>query len=109
MENLNEEKRERAKKRVDELKGFYIHATVYAVINTIILVNIFVRTDFKQENFWQFGHFFTPLFWGIGLLFHGLKVFDLNPFFGKAWEERQIKKYMEEDKETARKIMKRKN
>ena len=109
MDHLNQEKRERAKKRVGELKGFYIHATVYTVINIFILVNIFVRVHYDQESFWQFGHFFTPIFWGIGLFFHGIKVFNANPFLGKDWEERQIKKYMEEEKETARKIMKRKD
>ncbi len=108
MENFREDKLERAKKRVQELKGFYIHATVYTVINIFILVNIYVRTDYDNEGFWKFGHFLTPFFWGIGLLFHGLKVFDANPFFGKNWEERKIKKYMNEDREDADRILNRK-
>jgi len=109
MENVTKNKRERAKKRVDELKGFYIHAAVYTVINIFILVNIFVNSDYNNESFWEFGHFFTPFFWGIGLLFHGLKVFNMNPFFGKNWEEQQIKKYMEKDEEAAKKVIKRRD
>ncbi len=107
MENFNKDKLERAKKRVHELKGFYIHATVYTVINVFILVNIYVRADYDDANFWQFGHFMTPFFWGIGLLFHGLKVFNANPFFTKTWEERQIKKYMEKDRTDANRIIKK--
>ncbi|MEO2052650.1 2TM domain-containing protein [Flagellimonas beolgyonensis] len=94
MEKFNKEKYNRAKKQVDELKGFYIHATIYVVINTFILVNIFLNTD----NFWQWPHFITLFAWGIGLAFHASKVFGFNPFLGKDWEERQIKKFMDEDK-----------
>ena len=108
MESFNE-KRERAKKRVDELKGFYIHAAVYAVINGFVLVNILVQADYNSESFWEVGHFFAPFFWGIGLLFHGLNVFNINPLYGKDWEERQIKKYMEKDRAAANKIMKKRD
>jgi len=94
MENFNKEKYKRAKKQVDELKGFYIHSSIYVVINTFILVNIFLNTD----NFWQWPHFITLFAWGIGLAFHASKVFGFNPFLGKDWEESQIKKFMDEDK-----------
>ena len=97
MENLQDDKFKRAKKRVDEIKGFYIHSTVYTVVNIFILINIALRTD----SFWFWGHFVTPVFWGVGLLFHGLHTFKYNPFFGRGWEERQIRKFMEEDKKEA--------
>ncbi|GMN09278.1 2TM domain-containing protein [Croceitalea sp. MTPC9] len=103
----NKNKYTRAKKRVDELKGFYIHASIYTVINTFILVNIFIRSGYDGEGFWQIEHFFTLFFWGIGLFFHASKVFGLNPFFNKDWEKRQIEKYMEEDREEANKFTKR--
>ena len=35
--------------------------------------------------------------WGIGIIFHAIKTFNLNPFFGKGWEERKIKEIMRED------------
>ena len=107
MENLESDKYKRAKKRVDELKGFYIHAAIYTCINTFILVNIFIRNGYEGESFWQVGHFFTPFFWGIGLLFHASKVFDFNPLLNKDWEKRQIKKYMEMDKKEAEKFNKK--
>ncbi len=107
MKNLNREKLDRAKKRVEELKGFYIHAAVYVIINIFILVNIFVRNNYEGESFWELGHFFTPFFWGIGLLFHASKVFNFNPLLGKDWEKRQIEKYMEQDRNEADKYIKR--
>jgi len=95
MENSNKEKYNRAKKRVDELKGFYIHLAIYVVINAFILVNLYLRND----DFWRWEHFFTLIAWGVGVLFHASKTFGFNPLLGKDWEERQIQKYMDEDKE----------
>lgn len=100
MGKYSDDKLGRAKKRVDELKGFYIHLTVYVVINAFILVNIALQSI----NFWQWGHFFTLFFWGIGLLVHAAVAFQFNPLFGKNWEERQIKKYMDKDREEANKF-----
>jgi len=105
MENYDQEKLSRAKKRVEELKGFYIHLAVYLIINTFITVNKVIRNFYDGETFneafWDFGTFAVWFFWGIGLAFHGIKAFSYNPFFGKNWEERQIQKYIEKDKQEA--------
>ncbi|MGX1929281.1 2TM domain-containing protein [Flagellimonas sp. 2504JD4-2] len=94
MENFDRDKYKRAKKQVEEIKGFYIHLAVYVVINTFILINIYNHS----ENFWEWPHFITLGAWGIGLLFHASKTFGFNLLFGKNWEERQIQKYIEKDK-----------
>lgn len=104
LQDHQNEKLARAKKRVEELKGFYIHLTVYIVINGFILINILARSMGGGDTFWAFGTFFTPFFWGIGLAFHAAKVFDYNPFFGKKWEQRQIQKYIDKDKRDAAKF-----
>lgn len=101
MEDNYSKKLKRAKKRVEEIKGFYIHLFVYLAVNIFILVGVFSSVSGNWSNFWDVGHFFTPIFWGVGLAFHAAKVFAFNPFFGKDWEERQIQKYIEEDKKNA--------
>ena len=93
-EDIQREKYRRAKKQVEEIKGFYIHLVVYLLVNAFILVNIYNNVD----DFWIWPHFFTLLGWGTGLAFHAAKVFGYNPLFGKEWEKRMIEKYMEEDK-----------
>jgi len=100
----DKDKLKRAKKQVEEIKGFYIHLAIYIVINAFILINIFIRAMSDGDSFWEFGTLFTPFFWGIGLAFHASKVFGYNPFFGKKWEERQIKKYIEKDEKEASKF-----
>lgn len=97
----NSSKRERAEKRIKDLKGFYSHLMVYAVVNIIIsavhiVINISAGESFTGA-FFNFGTFSTWIFWGIGIFFHGAKVFGFNLFFGKDWEERKIKQYLEEN------------
>ncbi|MBW1295941.1 2TM domain-containing protein [Aquimarina litoralis] len=98
MKNSEEDKRyQQAKKRVDDERGFYTHLTIYIVINIIIL---FINTNFSSQGFksWTQWHLYaTPVFWGTGLLFHGLRVFKRNFIFGKDWEQKKIKELMDED------------
>ncbi len=103
MTTLEEDKYNRARKRVECIKGFYVHLSVYLVINTAILLVIYMAILDDGESFWQISHFFTAIFWGLGVLFHAANTFDLNPFFGKKWEERQIRRYLEEDEKQSKK------
>jgi uncharacterized protein YqhQ len=100
------EKKERAKKRVEELKGFYIHFAVYIVVNMFMTVFKVVRNIHEGETFgeafFDSSTFFIWFFWGIGVVFHAAKVFSYNPFFGKDWEERQIHKFMHDDENKSR-------
>ncbi|MEM9679270.1 MAG: 2TM domain-containing protein [Bacteroidota bacterium] len=86
----------RAKKRVDQLVGFYWHFAVYVVVNLFLILLI----GYYSDSFWNFGTFATAIFWGIGLVFHFLGVFGPNFMFGKDWEKRKIKEYMERERKT---------
>ena len=86
-----------AQKRVKDIKGFYIHLTVYVFINAAIL--IFSTKHIGIENGWNdLSRYSTLFFWGIGLFAHWASVFGPNFLFGKGWEERKIKELMEKDK-----------
>ncbi|MCW5519772.1 2TM domain-containing protein [Aureitalea sp. L0-47] len=102
MEPINKEseKYQKAKKRVDEIKGFYTHLTIYLFVNAFLMViatGIFDGLESFHVPHWE--HFTTPFFWGIGLAFHGLYVFQFKTGFFKKWEERKIKEYMDKDLE----------
>ena len=93
----------KVKKQVEKIKGFYWHLAAYIVVNIFISSIIIFglmdeENDSLSEAFSNIGVYATWFFWGIGLFFHWLGVFGSNIFFGKNWEERKIKKYMEEDK-----------
>lgn len=105
MEANRRDKQRMARKRVARLKGFYIHAIVYVLLNlflTVISVNARMGNgEGFDEALFDLDTFVTPLFWGIGLAFHAAKVFGYSPFFGKDWEARQIQKFMDEDRREA--------
>ncbi|MDY8137389.1 2TM domain-containing protein [Aquimarina sp. 2201CG5-10] len=98
MRNAEEQRRyERAKKKVQEEKGFYGHLTAYIIVNVFLL---FINLDFSSRDYTDWSGWsilITPVLWGIGLFFHWIGVFGKNPFFSKNWEERKIKEIMEEE------------
>jgi hypothetical protein len=98
-ENNNPDERYNlAYKRVKRIKGFYVHALVYVLVNAFLIISSFDKSSFGTENFFKWETFSTALFWGIGLTAHGLSVFGRNLFFGANWEERKIQELMEKEK-----------
>ena len=96
MEIINQttEEYQYAKNRVKKLKGFYIHFSIYLIINTMIVFGTFYDRPFSSNNFFSFETFSTAIFWGIGLFFHGISVFGKNIIFNKSWEDRKIQELM---------------
>lgn len=86
-----------AQKKVEALKGFYGNLIAFVVVNIgLIFINLYTSPD----HLW----FYWPLlWWGLGVLFHGLQVFDLLPTLGKEWQERKIKEIMDKEKEEQKK------
>ena len=99
MQNQKEDLQYKAaKKRFEHIKGFYVHLSIYIIINILVIVLNTRNHDFKAgEDLWIL--FTTPFFWGIGLFFHWVKVFGPNMIFGREWEERKIKELMEKEKQ----------
>ncbi len=94
MENQyqKDDRYERAMKRVEDIKGFYGNLGSYIVVNIGLMILNLVTTP---EHLW----FYWPMIgWGIGVVFHGMKVFNYFPFFGKEWEEKKLKQLLEEEK-----------
>lgn len=94
MENqyTEEERYYNARKRVEEIKGFYGNLIAYIAINIgFIVINVLT----SPRHLW----FYWPLlWWGIGVVFHGLRVFNYMPFFSSEWEDKKIKEFMENEK-----------
>ncbi len=99
MENSleNDNKYQEALKRVKKIKGFYIHASVYVVINIMIFIANIQHLD-PGEGYFQWKNFATAISWGVGLLAHGLAIFMPLWILGNNWEERKIKELMEKEK-----------
>lgn len=92
----------KAKSRVEKLRKFYTHLTVYIVINGAIYVFKILRNlrrgESFEEAFFDFSISGIWLLWGIGLAIHAFAVFGLPLIIGDNWEEEKIKQYMDEEK-----------
>lgn len=82
----------KAQKKVEDLKGFYGNLTVYIiVIAGLAILNL--------VTYPQYLWFFYPAMgWGIGVVIHGMSVFNYMPFLGSNWENKKIQELMDKDK-----------
>ncbi len=100
MEKYNEEGRyNRAKKKVDKIKGFYTHASVYVIINVCLLIFFYSAYEDKSE-FWNLGSFSTAIGWVVGLLIHAISVFGHGVLFSRVWEDQKIKQFLKEEEQS---------
>ena len=89
-EFINEKRYLRAQERVEKIKGFYVHFSIY-----LIFVPIFIYLNLKSTDFpWAL---FPIGGWGLGVIGHAMEVFNYNPLLGKNWEERKIREFMDKD------------
>ncbi|WP_432410595.1 2TM domain-containing protein [Rasiella sp. SM2506] len=97
MNTSEKEKLAKAKKRLEKIKGFYIHAMVYALVNIFLMLSAtgIYSNGLLNLHMPGWAHFTTPFFWGIGLFFHGLNTFKSGLL--KKWEDRKIKEYLEKE------------
>jgi len=71
---------------VRDIKGFYSHLIKYVVVITFLfIINLTTNPDY----IWAW---WPMLGWGLGVISHGLNVFEVFHFFSPAWEKRQIEK-----------------
>jgi len=96
--HLQEQKYIRAKKRVEDLKGYYWHLAIYVLVNLFLtgsqIIDGITEDKTLNEIFSDFGLYGVWVLWGIGLAIHTCKVFLFPFFMGNDWEERKIKEYM---------------
>lgn len=91
MTNNEENREKKAIEYVRDIKGFYTHLLEYVLVTTGLFVyNFFVSPD----NLWSK---WVALGWGIGVVSHGLNVFEVINIFSPNWEQKQIKKRLDKE------------
>ncbi|MEQ6122780.1 2TM domain-containing protein [Pseudotenacibaculum sp. MALMAid0570] len=89
-----EQKFIKARKRVEEIKGFYTHIVVTILIIPFL---VFINLKFVPQFHW---FWFAAIGMILGVFFHWLGVFGFKNVLGKDWEEKKIREIMkEEDRE----------
>lgn len=91
-----------ARKRVKEIKGFYVHLLVYVLVNLFLILGSF-RDGNLMERVTDPANYITAGLWGIGLLAHAASVFGGGLILGRRWEEKKIAEYLEKEKREMKK------
>lgn len=107
MENITWVSYKRAERKVKRMKGFYVHLTLYLIVNSLFVILAYSGLRVISESFsetepefgvWIIWNIFgTPLFWGFILLIHWIRVFGPELSFVRKWEEGQMRKFLEEE------------
>lgn len=84
----------RARKRVEELKGFYYSLISYCIVIPFLVFIWYQFSRYTIQWFW-----FPMVFWGISLAIQAYRVFVDNGALGAKWEERKIEEYMREEEQ----------
>jgi len=83
----------KAVEHVGKLKEFYQNIASYIIFMPfLVFVNLYVSPEFHWFWFPMFG-------WGMGVVFHGLDVYNYSLFLGRNWEQEKIEELMKEDEE----------
>ena len=90
---MDEEKYIKAKKRVEEIKGFYSHLFSYIGVNVVLIVINLVTSPGTLWFYW------VTIFWGIGIFWHAMGIFVFRKITAGSWEKRKIKEIMEDMEE----------
>lgn len=73
----------RARQRAGAKLGFYIHLTVYLLVNSLLLA---INLQTSPERLW---FFWSLCGWGVGIVCHGLSVF-VGPGIMQRMTEREL-------------------
>ncbi len=76
-----------ARKRVKEMRAFYVNATMYALVIPMLWV-------FNLSMGGRIWAHWPMIGWGIGVTVQGLSVFAGSSFFGPEWEEKKVTEIM---------------
>ena len=107
MKTTNLSKYERAQLKVDSIRGFYNHLSLFVIVNillyllrhkfTFIILNEGALGNPKFLEWIDWNVFGTTIIWSMVLIVHGITVLGNFKQFRKEWEERHIQKYMNEN------------
>jgi transcriptional regulator with XRE-family HTH domain len=83
-----EREEQEAFRHVRKLRGFYLHLMRYALVIPVLwLINGLTNTHY----YWAI---WPTLGWGLGIVLHGLRVFQRTAFLGPQWERRAVEKHL---------------
>jgi Na+/melibiose symporter-like transporter len=87
----DKQKFERARRRVEALKAFYVHIAVFVVVMLILIIIDLANGGPKWVHWPLLG-------WGLAIAGHAALAFGRMPKMIGEWEKRKLREYMHDDK-----------
>lgn len=82
----------RAKERVSEIKKFY-----WSLLSSVFVIILVAGINYYL-NQWRYPWFLWVVFGlCVSIIFNAFKTFGYTAFFGRDWEERKIREFMDRD------------
>jgi hypothetical protein len=97
LDHATDEREEAARRYVEQLRAFYVHAGIYAVTMLMMLaMNLLTNLSAGIAGEWTaWWSAWALLGWGLGIAVHGLVVWFNRPSLASStWEQRQIDKIL---------------
>lgn len=91
--NTTDPKYQRALERVGKEKAFYS-----SIFSYVVIVGLLAGLNYYSNEFRHPWVLWVALFWGLSILLRGFRLFGGFNLFGKGWEERKIREYMDKDR-----------
>ncbi len=93
-----------AAKKARQIKGFYVHLFLFLLVNItwfVVMAFFDLLHTYSLYGFWGmgYGHVSMAVFWGLGLLLHGVLVFGGSWPLSKKWEQRKVQEIMDKDRQ----------
>jgi len=87
----------RAKERVVEIKKFYC-----SLFSSIFIILFIGGINYYLNQWWNPWFLWVVFGLGISLVFKAFKTFGYTAFFGRNWEQRKIREFLEEEDQNGR-------
>ena len=87
------------RRRVHRLAEFYRHVFTYVIVNICLwALNLWmIWGTSAQAKWYAYWAIWPTIWWGIGVLIHGLSVLPFWSYFSQEWEEKKVKALMERE------------
>ncbi len=97
---IEEQARERARKRVRELRDFFGHLLIYVFVNTILVIVDIADGSAGGDTFIGLNWAYWPIIgWGLFVMVHALQVFVLGGRAADRYEQRKVDEYLERERQ----------
>lgn len=96
---------ENAQKRIKQKKRLYIHFVVFLIGAVFLILANTVLGIGEEVTFFGINWFvYAILLWLFFFIYHFINVFITNKFMGKAWEQHQLEKLVNQQEERIEKL-----